>query len=412
MPMPAVQRPRRAAQALVSLVAAALVASGAALAVHSGHIQGHVYDEYGQPLSGAVVTISGPEAVGVWMCRTNETGFYRVAGLDASRDLTIKVEAEGRSTLVRSGYKLRDDQTLHLSFRLKPKGVFQTLVVMDARVPYHRTALAGARGTLPPGVKVLEVQNHYPRTVRKLRRVAGTRPDGVLAIGSLAARLARQVFFDVPVVYTMVMDPAREKLLTENLCGVPSNGAFSEQLDILSQMAPEVRNLGTIFDPETLPGVVRQLREEAEGAGYRLEARAVHEAADLPGHLAALEASGIEAFLLLLDPGLWTVDVFRYVQGWARERDIITIVPDGAMVRAGATFSYAPGFQELGAYAGRLLTNVVKRETTVADIGVIYPTTRFFSANPQDMDRFGLAMPGSLMGATLPEELEIILRPR
>lgn len=398
---------RAALPALILLTAAWSLSP----AVHSGHIQGRIYDEGGRPIRNAMVTVHGEEAVGTWHCRTDETGFYRIAGLDASRDLSLRVEAENRATLVRSGYRLKDDQTLHLDFRLKPEGVFQTLVVIDVRVPYHRTALAGARGTLPPGVKVMEVRNHYPRTVRKLKRVAGTRPDGVLAIGSLAARLSRQVFFDIPVVYTMVLDPAHEKLLVDNMCGVPSNGAFSEQLDILSQMAPQVRRLGTLFSPERTPSVASQLRKEAVDAGYSLETRAVHDLEKLPEELASLEEAGIEAFLLVLDPGLWTLDAFRYLRSWATEHEIITIVPDGAMVRGGATFSYAPGFEELGAYAGRLLTNVVKREATVADIGVIYPTTRYFSVNPQDMDRFGLSMPRSLMGPGATKELEIILRP-
>jgi ABC-type uncharacterized transport system substrate-binding protein len=219
------------------------------------------------------------------------------------------------------------------------------------------------------------------------------------------------VLFDIPVIFTMVQDPVRENLLVGNMGGVPSNGAFSEQLDVLSQMSPSIRRLGTIFDPESLAGVVTQLRREAVDAGYSIEARAIHRFEDIPTQLASLEAAGVEAFVILLDPGLWTLDVFRLVRGWAAEREIITIVPDGAMVRAGATFSFAPGFEELGAYAGRLLTNVLKREASVADIGVIYPTTRYFSVNPQDVERFGLSLPPSVLGRTPTGEMEIILRP-
>jgi ABC-type uncharacterized transport system substrate-binding protein len=390
---------RRLAPAL--LLAGLAIFAPAAHAIHSGHIQGRILDEFGKPISGALVTISGEEAVGIWKCETDETGFYRIAGLDASRNLDVRVEAKNRATLLRGGYRLRDDQTLHLDFRLKPEGVFHTLVILDARVPYHRTALAGARGTLPPGVKVLEVKNHYPRTIRKLRRVLGSRPDGVLAIGSLAARLARHTTFDIPVVYTLVLDPAKEQLLVDNMCGIPANGAFSEQLDILFQMAPEVKRVGTLFDPGRIPAVARQLRMEAEGAGYILESRAVHEIESVPQNLASLKESGIEAFILLLDPGLWTNQTFDTVRSYAQEHDLILIVPDGAMVRAGATFSYAPGFSELGAYAGRLLINVMSREASVTDIGVIYPTTRYFSVNPQDMDRFGLKMPTSIGGDVL-----------
>ncbi len=389
-----------------------LVPASPALAIHSGHVQGRIYDEKGSPIAGALVTISGSEAVGIWSCPTDETGFYRIAGLDAGRSLTVRVEADSRATLERAGYRVRDDQTLHLDFRLRPEGVFQSLVLFDGSVPYHRTALAGARGTLPPGVRVMDVRNDSPRTIRKLGRVLGTRPDGVLAIGSLAARLARQTLYDIPVVYTLVTDPATESLIVSNMCGVPSNGGFSEQLDVLSQMAPQVRKIGTLFVPERAAAVVRQLRVEAEEAGFQMEARPVHDLSLLAHEIQSLEHSGIEAFLLLLDPELWTTESFSYLRGWAQEHEILLIVPDGSMVRAGATFSYAPGFHELGAYAGRLLTNVVKRETSVAEIGVIFPTTRYFSVNPQDLDRFGLQMPASVLRLHTDAELEITLTPQ
>ncbi|HXI02786.1 MAG TPA: ABC transporter substrate binding protein [Candidatus Saccharimonadales bacterium] len=396
--------------AVLSVLAAALLATPA-LAIHSGHIQGRIYDENGRPIAGALVTITGPEAIGIWTCRTDETGFYRIAGLDASRMLSVRVEAEGRATLFRNGYQVRDDETLHLDYRLKPVGVYQTLVIIDGRVPYFRTALAGARGTLPSGLKVMQVRNGFPRTVRKLRRVLGTRPDGVLAIGSLAARLARETLFDIPVVYTLVMDPVSEHLTRDNMCGVPSNGGFSEQLDVLSQMAPHAKRIGTIFDPANAAGVVRQLREEAEGGGFTLVSRPIHDVNRVSDEIRSLGDEHLDAFFLLLDPSIWSTDAFRFVRSWAQEQNVILIVPDGSMVRAGATFSYAPGFQELGAYAGRLLSQVMAREASVADIGVIYPTTRFFAVNPQDMDRFNLQMPPSVFGAAPGTDIEITLTP-
>lgn len=399
---------RRTRRALPILLLALF--STPALSIHSGHIQGKIFDENGKPFEGALVTVMGAEAVGSWECRTDATGFYRIAGLEASRDLTIRIEAEERFPIERSGYRLRDDQTLRLNFRLKPKGVFHTLVIIDPRVPYHRTALAGARETLPPGVRVFEAKRKSTRTIRKLDQILELRPDGILAIGSLSARLAREVVYDIPVVYTMVLDPVREDLRTENMCGVAANGAFSEQLDILEQMAPSVRKVGTLFAPERTGGVVRQLRIEAEEAGYVLEARAVHSPRDVRKELLSLRESGIEALIMLLDPGLWTLDVFHGVRTFAQEHEIIFIVPDGAMVRAGATFSYAPGFMELGAYGGRLLSNIVNRKVTVAEIGVIFPTTRYFSVNPQDIERYRLKLPPSIMrGVPLPGAPRVII---
>ncbi len=405
-------RPARLATGAAAALSIALgLFPSSPFAIHAGHIQGKIYDESGRPIAGAVVTATGDAAVGIWHCRTDERGFYRIAGLPASTDITLRVEAEERTMLQRKGYRLRDDQTLRLNFRLRPMGVFSTLIINDPRVPYHSAALAGARETLPAGVRLFEAKEHTPALTRRLLRALAARPDGVLTIGSLAARLARETVFDTPVVYTMVLDPLKENLKAENMCGVPSNGAFSEQIDMLSRMAPQARRLGTLFDPARMDGVVRQLRVEAEYAGFTLEVRSVHEPADVEERLRSLAEAKVDAFMVLLDPGLYTAEVFHQVRAFCEESRIILIVPDAAMVRSGATFSYAPGFRELGAYAGRLLTNILTRKATVADIGVIFPRTRFLSVNPQDVQRFGLTLPAELNAPSTPEAPRTIITP-
>jgi len=401
---------RRGAPA-VALLLCALALNVPGFAIHAGHIQGRVLDESGRPLPGAVVTISGDGAVGIWHCAADETGFYRIAGLPASTELKLKVEADDRATFQRDGYAVRDDQTLHLNVRLRPKGIFSTLVITDPRVPYHKTALAGARETLPAGVRVFEATERTPEIRRRLYRALASRPDGILAIGSIAARLARETIFDTPVVYTLVLDADREDLRADNLCGVPSNGAFSEQLDLLSRMAPKARRIGALFDPAHLDGVIHQLRIEAEDAGFSLDVRTVHDRSEAAKGLQSLADAGIDAFILLLDPGLFTNEVFQEARAFLQERGIIFIVPDGSMVRAGATFTYGPGFREMGGYAGRLLTNVMKREATVADIGVIFPRTRYLSVNPVDVERFGLTVPTDLPPPTPPGPPKIVITP-
>jgi putative ABC transport system substrate-binding protein len=392
-------------------LALCLVLAAPAFAIHAGHVQGRIVDELGHPLPGAVVTISGDRAVGVWSCTADAAGFYRIAGLPAATELKLKVEADDRPTLHRDGYSVRDDETLHLNFRLRPKGVFSTLVLVDPRIPYHKTALSGARETLPAGVRVFEVADRNADVRKRIYRALAARPDGVLAIGSLAARLARDTIFDTPVVYTLVIDPVKEDLKADNLCGVQSNGAFSEQLDLLTRMAPRARRVGALFDPTRMDGVIRELRIEAEDAGFALEVRPVHEQAEIRSRLQSLADARIDAFILLLDPGLYTNEVFQEVRAFLQERGIIFIVPDGSMVRSGATFSYSPGFRELGAYAGRLLTNVMKRQATVADIGVIFPRTRYLAVNPVDVERFGLSVPTDLKPSGPLEPPRIVITP-
>ena len=63
--------------------------------------------------------------------------------------------------------------------------------------------------SVPAGVRVFEASDRTPEIRRRLFRVLASRPDGVLAIGSIAARLARETIFGTPFVYTLVLDADR-----------------------------------------------------------------------------------------------------------------------------------------------------------------------------------------------------------
>lgn len=356
-----------------SLAAVLLLCTVPSLAINAGHIQGRIYDENGKPIEGALVTVGGDAAVGIWRCRSDSSGFYRVAGLPASTDLRITVESGG-TALERSGYRVKTDATLHLDYTLRPRGVYSTLVLTDASVPYHGVALAAALESLPPGAKVLEVSSETGERSRQIHEALAERPDGILAIGALAARTASENALDIPVVHALVPDPDRESLIGANLSGVPSNVAFSEPIEILQGLSPKRRRIGTIFDPSRLDDVVRQLRVEAEGAGFALEARSARGISEIRDRLDSLARAGIDSFILLLDPALITPPVFEQIRSFAEERHIVLLVPDASMAGSGATYAYGPGFRGLGAYAGRMLTRGMQRRATIED-GAIHPRT-------------------------------------
>jgi hypothetical protein len=61
-------------------------------------------------------------------------------------------------------------------------------------------------------------------------------------------------------------------------------------------------------------------------------------------------------------------------------------------VAAGGTFSYAPGFAQMGVQAAELAEMIVRGSLTPAQIGAIYPTTRYFSLNPDEAQRLGIPL--------------------
>jgi putative ABC transport system substrate-binding protein len=203
---------------------------------------------------------------------------------------------------------------------------------------------------------------------------------------------------DVPVVYTMVVDPAAEDLTTANLCGVRLNAGFDGQLGALLAVRPGARRVGTIYDPRTLARVLGDLRDAAARLGLSVAARPARSPQDVAGALRSLGEEPLDAFLLLLDPALIDAASFEAIRTFASREKLIFVVPDRSLVAGGGTFSYAPGFAEMGAQAAQLAELIVSGALAPGQIGAIYPTTRYIALNPVEAERLGIPLsPESLI---------------
>jgi ABC-type uncharacterized transport system substrate-binding protein len=151
--------------------------------------------------------------------------------------------------------------------------------------------------------------------------------------------------------------------------------------------------VATIYDTRRLDRDVHDLDRAARAHGMSLTALPARTARDARAALRRLENQSNDAFLMLLDPWLIDQDLFARMRQLTSQRGMVLIVPDASLVAAGGTFSYGPGFRELGAYAGRLVNNILRGAATPAAVGSLFPTTRYLAINPEASRRLGLSIP-------------------
>ncbi|HHN75240.1 MAG TPA: carboxypeptidase regulatory-like domain-containing protein, partial [Acidobacteria bacterium] len=109
------------------LAAIFVLATGAVFAqgLTTGVLEGYVAGEDGAPISGAVVTAVGPQAVQTQI--TNDKGYYVFRGL-LPGTYNVKVEADGYSSIIQSGVVVYISRRTQLPFSL-PKGIKQEITV-------------------------------------------------------------------------------------------------------------------------------------------------------------------------------------------------------------------------------------------------------------------------------------------
>jgi hypothetical protein len=357
----------------VAVATAALVATPL-MAAEAGQLAGLVTDEEGNAIAGARLTMTGPATAGTRRTTTDAVGRYRLVAMDAVRPVDILVEADGKVAVRYRELRVRPDRLNRLDVRLRSLGTHDVIVLMDPRVPYHRVALDGARSVLSGSARVLEMTDASPSWRQALATALEESPSAVLAIGEEAAGAARSLVRDLPVVHCMVPDPNPSDLASGNLCGVPLVGAVDRQVERLRQLDPRIRRIGTIYDPSRLSDAVARFRRSAAEAGLTLVTGHVHQPEDFPHALDDLVREDPDAFVVLLDPEVYTARNFSLLRQFIEEKDRILIVPDPSMAVVEKSFTFGPGFWDSGAAAGRLVKQIVDGRLRPADIGLWDPS--------------------------------------
>ena len=231
-------------------------------------------------------------------------------------------------------------------------------------------------------------------------------PDAVFAFSSVAVAALQRENRSVPIVFTAISDPVGSGFVQSlarpggNATGftnfVPTMAA--KWLEVLKEIAPQVRHAALLFNPQTAPYVSEYYRGPFEAAapafGMRASAAIVHEMPDIEAAMAALAR----------EPGGGLVvppDNFSYVHrstifALAARHRLPAVYPFRFMAREGGLVSYGVDlgetFPRTAEYIDRILGGAKP-----ADLPVQAPTKYELVINLKTAKALGLTVPDTLL---------------
>ena len=242
------------------------------------------------------------------------------------------------------------------------------------------------------------------------RRFAGEllamQPDAVFAFSSIAVAALQRENRSVPIVFTAISDPVGSGFVQSlarpggNATGftnfVPTMAA--KWLEVLKEIAPQVRHAALLFNPQTAPYVSEYYRGPFEAAapafGVRASAAIVHEVQEIEATMAALAR----------EPGGGLVvppDNFSYVHrsmifALAARHRLPAVYPFRFMAREGGLVSYGVDLGETFPRAAEYIDRILGGAKP-ADLPVQAPTKFELAINLKVANALGLTVPPTLL---------------
>lgn len=214
------------------------------------------------------------------------------------------------------------------------------------------------------------------------------KPDLILAVGVLAATLAKDQFTDIPIIFCMVINHNRFNLQGANITGISSEVSVEDQFAILKELLGAHKNVGVIYDPMKTGKIV----SEADVVAKRLEFNLIKTKIASENEVASALKNmigKIDALWMIPDSTVITKNALTVISKMVMEHHLPTFCTSAAIVKAGALVSVSPDYTYTGLQASRMAQTLLNNPTTTS-LGITQPDKLKLTLNTQTAEIIGV----------------------
>ncbi len=234
------------------------------------------------------------------------------------------------------------------------------VILKSSDIAAYNQALSGFKAALPGGIVLSEydLQGDLEKGRKLARKIRAADPALVFAVGLKAAKAAQLEIVDIPVVYSMVLDPAKYGLNTPNMTGILLEVPIERQLTAIRSVLPNVKQIGTLYDPSKTAPLIEEAKRLLKSNGIDLIPTQVTSERDVPSALRALLPS-VKALWLVPDSTVVTDESFRFILNTALEERVPVIGFSREFARSGAFLCLSVNYGDIGRQAGNLARKII-----------------------------------------------------
>lgn len=233
---------------------------------------------------------------------------------------------------------------------------------------------------------------HDPGLKEKLFAV---KPALIFALGAKAAYAAKLWTHDrqdIPVLFAMVLNWQRYKLLdgNSNIAGIAAEISPGAQFVNMTMFLPSMRRIGLIYSPLSAT-ILSQAREAASLLGLELVAEPIDRSNDFKRAFKLL-AGRIDAFWLLNDPVVYTLENMDWLENRCLKEKLFCVGQTQNLAKMGMAFTVNPDFAQLGGQVAAMARNILLHGQKPGEIGVMEPIGTQLFVNIKTAERIGLSV--------------------
>lgn len=235
------------------------------------------------------------------------------------------------------------------------------------------------------------------------RELVASQPDVILAASTPVTAALQRETQTIPVVFVVVSDPVGDRFVASlahpggNMTGFlhSENGIGAKMLQLLNQIAPGLKRVAMLFNPDTAPGggayYFRDFESAARSSQIEPIAARAQSDAEIEIFITSLGAEPGGALIVMPDPFMFTRE--KTIVSLAARTSVPAIYPWKFVVtRDGGLLSYGPDLRDIFR-RGATYVDQVLRGVKPADLPVQVPIKFEMAVNARTAKALGLTVP-------------------
>ena len=300
-----------------------------------------------------------------------------IAGLGGAAAWPIAVRAQQSAKIARIGF-MRAASPNEKEFNAFRSGLRALGYVEGQNIGIEQRYAAGA----------------YDRLGEFAAELVRLQMDVIVVDGPPAAKAAKAATADIPIVFTLAVDPVADGLVASmarpgaNLTGLTLSVGYQlagKRVELLKDIKPDLARLAVLKNPSQPASgpYLSEAEKAAKAAGLTMRAFDARSPGDLPAAFAAMVEWRADGVTTLNDGMLYSQR--ERVVTLAREHRLASVHPETGFAEAGGLVSYGPSLPDLflraATYVGKILkgakpTDLPIEEPTKFELVVNLKTAR------------------------------------
>lgn len=225
-----------------------------------------------------------------------------------------------------------------------------------------------------------------------IQGIKSQKPALILTMGTSATKFVSREINDIPIVFSMIMDPQGTNITAAKIVGASVDIPPRLQLETMKSVVPTFKRIGVIYNPPENRTIVRQAKQAANSLGLILNLYPVNSEKEIP----KIEDLTIDLLWIIPDTVVCKPAILKRILLSCLKNNVAVMGFTHYYARGGALLAVACDYEDIGRQAGEMVVKLLKGED-YASLKITVPRKVKLYLNKITADRLGIKLPGKII---------------